>query len=97
VNEKTILDFASALRETEDLVKENGLFFSDTDFNSLLDLLKSAKSYLEGKERLDVLRQGAHIDIDEIKKQIDINKKWLDAFKDFIQKVRSGFNKSLAA
>jgi len=97
VNKKTILDFASALRETSDLVNKNGLFFSESDYNSLLELLDSADLYLRGKERLHRLREGMNININEVRDQIGQNEKWLDKYKEFIQEIRSRFHDSIAA
>jgi len=58
VSDSTLASFADTLRETDDLVVQHALFFSDDEYDTLVKILRVANFYLGGKEWLSYIRNG---------------------------------------
>src|SRR4030095_7857364 len=57
-SDATLSSFADQLHETQQSVERHALFFSESDYSALLEILRTANFYLTGKNRLLDIRSG---------------------------------------
>jgi hypothetical protein len=96
VSSRTLVEFADKYRQANEHIQKNALFFSDEDYRTLKELIRAANFYLDGKTKLANIRGTGQLDgsrgkryADEVKKQIQQNKRWLTRYKNVLLKIRT--------
>ncbi|HEX8267428.1 MAG TPA: hypothetical protein VF596_18660 [Pyrinomonadaceae bacterium] len=107
VSVKNITAFKDKIDEAERKIANNALFFSGNDYDSLDELLHSAKYYLLGKEILMEMRERNHkgiqntkgyawINDDQLQKKaehrIRQNKRWLSRYRNLLSQIRNNLH-----
>jgi hypothetical protein len=103
VSRETLSNFSNHWIEANKLVRNNALFFSDADYDDLIQILEAADFYLDGKRTLsDIYRIGlSEKDMErfrveeKIQLQIDQNRRWLNRYTNLLAKIRNNFRKGL--
>ncbi|HUT14295.1 MAG TPA: hypothetical protein VMY42_27665 [Thermoguttaceae bacterium] len=105
----TLSQFADRWKVAMESIRSNALFFSDDDYQSLLQTMHAANLYLGGKKRLADIRNGKLFGVyklagkgetnrfvdERIKEMIRQNRRWLSRYRNLLQDIRSRFHRAV--
>ena len=96
---QNVVTLASSLRKTREHVDNWSLFFEEGDFADLDRLLKIIEDFHAGKAELVRIRSTESLQkhvIEDIKRQIDQNKKYKEQFEVLLSQIRSSFKTQIS-
>ena len=98
VSDRNLSNFADRFREARESIRNNGIFFTEADYDALEGMLQAADFYLSGKTTLADIRQGPVIGFvdSRVRRQILQNKRWLTRYRNLLDEMRSRIHRRIA-
>ena len=81
--------FSKQLKNTKIQIEKAGLFIEDSDYENLMKILNHFLDYKIGKGKLIRYKRGTYLDLDEIQRLVNVNRKRKASYDNLIIKIKN--------